>query len=251
MTVAQIAQKVLRVMDNNSPQILTGLAVGGVVSTIILTVRATMRTSTIISEEVLKRDDIVSTKEIVKLTWQEYIPVVGMGAVTITCILGAQSINSRRQAALITGFTLAETAFKEYREKVGEILGEKTDESIRDEVAKDRIQNNPPSNQVVITGRGDVLCYDMFSGHYFMCDMEILRKSQNDINAQCINGGYASQNEFYQLIGLPRTRYGEEFGWTTENLLDLTFVAKLTEENTPCIAIDYRTQPVRNYYKFH
>lgn len=262
MTIADITKRVLHILDDNSPLILTGLAVGGVVSTVILAIRATPTAVSCIFEENERRAAIaeqdegspfveLTKRDIVRLTWMEYIPTIGMTAITITCIIGAQSINTRRQAALISGFTLAETAFKEYREKVTERLGEKADQGVRDDIAKDHVQNNPVSNQVVITGKGDVLCYDHMSGHYFNCDMESLRRAQNDINAQCINGMYASQNDFYQKIGLPNSRYGEEYGWTTTNMLELKFSAVMSEDNTPCIAIDYETAPVRNYHKFH
>lgn len=257
MSVADVSKRVLRLMDDQAPLILTSLGVAGVLSTVILAVKVTPEAIRIVKHRQLteyrfeKQEAPEPTKlEIIKWSWQLYIPAAGMGAITIACIIGAQSINSRRQAALISGFTLMEGAFKEYREKVVEKLGEKKENAVHDELAQDRVSNNPVSNQLVITGKGDVLCYDTESGHYFNCDMQTLRKAQNDINLQCINSMYASQNEFYAKIGIPQSKFGDEFGWTTDHPLDLRFSATLSDDDLPCMVISYGTEPVRGYNKF-
>lgn len=256
MTIASIIKRVLRTLDNNSPMILTSLATAGVFGTVILAVKITPEAIRTVEREQLRlgksrKPDIPDpTKlDIIKCTWQLYIPAASMGLVTIACIVGSQSINSKRQAALISGFTLAETAFREYRESVTKQLGVKPEQKIRDEIAKNHIEENALSKQVIITGNGEVLCYDTISGRYFKSDMETLRRAQNDINAQCINEMYASQNDFYRAIGLPINGFGEEFGWSTDVMLELEFSAIIAESGEPCISIDYRATPIRGYYK--
>lgn len=252
MSIVDLSKRVLRVVDDNSPLILTGLSVAGLVSTTVLTVRGTFQASEALREAEYNDNGLwiqLDKKERIKLLWQFYIPAASMGAITIACTIGAQSINSRRQAALISGFTLAEGAFREYREKVTEHLGAAKEKQVRDEISADHVEKTPVTSQLVITGKGDVLCYDTNSGHYFNCDMETLRRAQNDINAQCINSMYASQNEFYHLIGLPSNKYGDEFGWTTDNMMNLEFSATMSDDDRPCMAINYRTLPIRGYYK--
>ena len=57
---------------------------------------------------------------------------------------------------------------KEYQAKVVETLGEAKARKIKDEIAKDKVKNDPISNkEVIITGKGDMLCYDVLSGRYF------------------------------------------------------------------------------------
>jgi hypothetical protein len=260
MTAASVAKNTLKVLDNKSPLILTGLAVAGLVSTTILAIRATpqalleIRKESDARENRYRMDDVpveVITKwEIVKLTWQSYIPTAGMLLVTGACMVGAQSVNTKRQAMLISGYTLTETAFREYREKAVEVLGKKPEQKLRDDLAAEKVLANPPSNQVFITGTGDVLCYDVYSGRYFMSDMETLRSAQNDINQECIKNMYASQNDFYRLVGLPINGFGEEFGWSTDVMLDIQFSAVLTEDKKPAIAIEYRMNPIRGYNSF-
>ena len=180
--------------------------------------------------------------------WRPYVPAVVVGATTAACILGSNSINARRNAALISMYTLADGMFKDYKEKVVEIVGAQKEQKVRDEVAKDRIDNDPVSSkQVIITGNGDVLCYDTLSGRYFNSNVESLRKAMNDINYQCNHEMYASQNDFYRAIGLPINGYGEEMGWNTDVNLELEFSTVMSDDSRPCISIAYRMAPIRGY----
>ena len=106
--------------------------------------------------------------DIVKLTWKVFIPPILMGATSIACIIGANSINTSRNAALAALYSLSETAFREYKNKVIEEIGRNKELKIRDDITKDQINNNPMRDRtVIITGNGDVLCYDKLSDRYF------------------------------------------------------------------------------------
>lgn len=261
MTLAQIANKAMRSLNSNSPVILTGLAVAGVVSTAVLAHNAGAEVTRRVAKDAVNQGfkmidtgdeyEAPTNLEIYKENWRLYIPAAGMGVATIVCIIGAQSINSRRQAALISGFTIAETSFREYRDKTIELEGKSADQKIRDSIQQDRVMADPSSNEVVILGVGNVLCYDKYSGRYFESSREEIRQAQNDVNEAMINGDmYASLNEFYMRIGLPITKMGEGLGFSTERLLDINFSSVLTERGEPCLAIDFRAEPMLDYYKF-
>jgi hypothetical protein len=258
MNIESALKVAQRALSNNSPAILTGMAVAGVVTTAILAVRATPKAIRQINAENFARDTnevegveppILTTVDVVKITWKGYIPAAGMGLTTIACIIGANTIHSRRSAVLMSAYSLAETALKEYRAKVVETLGINNDQKVQDSIAKDRLEKNPVANsEVFITGLGEQLCYESLSGRYFKCDIETIRKAQNDINAHVVNEMYMSLNDFYTLIGLHPTVLGDEMGWCTDNMMDLMFSSHLTN-GVPCLSIDYRVQPVLNYYK--
>lgn len=245
---AKLAQKSL---IDHSPEILTGFAVAGVVSTAVMAVKVTPQAVRLIEEQEEETHTYLTAKEKVQLTARCYIPAVGIGVATIACIIGASSINTKRNAALMSVYTLTEKSFSEYQEKVTQTLGANKEQKIRDEVAQDRVAADPPSGkQIIITGKGEVLCYDTLSGRYFESSVETIRQAQNDVNAAIINDMYASQNDFYAKIGLSPTSYGEEFGWTTDKMLDIQFSAVLSEDSRPCIAISYLYSPTRDYHKF-
>lgn len=252
MTVADFAKKTVRTLEHNSPQILTGLAVAGVVSTVVLAVKAAFEAKIEIDKYEKKDNGLwiqASPKEIVQITWPIFVPTAAMGAVTVACILGAQSINNKRTAALIGGYSVMETAFREYREKIVDNFGATKEQQARDQLAQERITANPPTSEVIIIGKGESLCYDTYSDRYFMSDMQNLRRAQNDIVEQCLNEGYASLNDLYRSIGLPMTGLGEEFGWTSEHKLIMQFSTTMSPSDQPCISIGYKNLPVAGYYK--
>lgn len=253
MRLGQLSKVAMDALHRNSPVILTGAAVAGVLSTAVLTARATekaVRVKDNYVEANLGMSEQLSPKELLSLTWKIYIPSVVAGGVTVACIIGANSINSKRNAALLGLYTLTDTAFSEYKEKVVETVGKKTEEKIRDSVAQDRfVKNEDQTKEVVLIGSSDVLCYESHSGRYFVSSMEKIRKAMNDINEKCINNMYASQNEFYQKLGLDPNSAGETLGWSTENMMDLHFTSILSSEGKPCLAIDYVKSPVPNYYR--
>lgn len=254
MNLSQIVKGAFRALNRNSPVILTAIGVAGVVSTTVLAVRATpaahQRIFEMSNEGSFEEPVILSKWDIIKGTWHFYIPAAGSGLLTIASIIGAQSINARRQAILISGVTVAERALSEYQDKVLE-LEPKLDEKVRTEIAKDRIRKNPLGPNEMIPENGDQICYDMYSGRYFHSTMEKIRQAKNDLNEAMLNGDmYASLNDFYVALGLSPTTGGEQVGWSTENMVDLNFRPLLMEGGRTCLAMEFRARPLQDYYKF-
>lgn len=244
-----------RFVSNNSPKILTGMAVAGVISTTVLAVKATPEAIEQIDQAKLRKhdaseDEAFTPMDMVKAAWACYIPAAAVGTVTIACVIGGSTISSKRNAALMSLYSITETGFREYQEKVISSIGSQKEQKIRDEVAKDRIERDPVTSRevIVIAGGGDVLCYDSISGRYFQSDVESIRRAVNDVNEKIINESYASQNDFYRLLGLPSTQYNDEIGWSTDNMLNVDFTTVMSDDNRPCISINYRSYPLRGYY---
>lgn len=248
--VKKIAKGVQKFTVDNSPSILTAVAVAGVVSSAVLAVKGTPQALRNISEAESEQTDPLSYLDKVRLTWKCYIPALSVGAVTIACVVSANDINLRRNAALVSVFTVTESAFKEYKTKVAETIGQNKEQKIRDEVAQDRVDRTPMSTMFV-SGNGDVDCFDPLSGRYFRSDMESLRKAVNDVNELIINEGYVTLNEFYNCVGLPDNDFGRDVGWNSDKLLDMGYSTVLSEDSKPCISLDYGVQPTAGYHKFH
>lgn len=256
-TLAQVAKDVQYAIVKHSPEILTGLGISGMLTTTVLAVKATPKALILIEEEKRRRSQELSepvekldTLSVVKTTWKCYIPSAVIGVLSAGCIIGANSVNLRRNAALATAYTLSETALKEYQEKVVETIGEKKEQLIRDKVAEEKIQKNPvSSNEVIVTGRGDTLCYDVISGRYFNSDIEKIRKAENVINRRLMDEMWVTLNEFYYEIGLPGTTVGQDLGWDVDQgLIDIHFSAQMSEDERPCMVIDYSIEPKYRRY---
>jgi len=255
MTLSSAAKHLEKLVIDNSPTILTGIAVAGTVATAVLTGKATFQAAKILDEEVASwEQEVMPIKEQAKIlvpkVWRLYIPPAITGVLTIVSIVGVNSIGNRRAAAIAAAYSVSEKAFEEYRAKVAEKLGEPKERAVRDELAQDRVDQNPVSTrEVIVAGAGEVLCYEAFTGRYFKSSMEELKKAQNDLNYKVLNDYYASLSDFYDLIGLPRTDYSDEVGWNCNKQMELEFSTTLADDGRPCISISFAVHPIRDYFR--
>lgn len=254
MNIQGLAKHVERVAVDNSPAILTAVGVTGTVTTAIFVSKASFKAA-----EILREDDRLNQMtfdspkeraiEQVKLTWTLYIPAVGVGTATIACIVFANQIGTRRAAAMAAAYSMSEKAFSEYREKIVEKVGATKEQEARDEIAQERVERQPLGSQVIVMNEREVLCFDQYTGRYFNSDMETLKQAQNKINYRMLRENYASLNDFYDCIGLEWVPTGDDIGWNSDQMLELSFTTVLSDDQRPCIAIDFHTVPVRNYYR--
>jgi len=254
MDFGALAKRAGKIARDNSPAILTAIGVTGVVTTAYLTGKATFKAAEILrdAEEIRKtefEEDELAFQNKFELVWKLYIPAAGSAVMTASAIIFANRIGNRRIAALISAYNISEKAFEEYRDKVLEKMGPKREQTVKDEIAQDRVTKNPVSKSqlVVIQNGGTTLCMDLHSGRYFNSDMETIRKAVNDLNAQVINESYASLTDFWDRLGLPRTAESDEIGWSTDRLLEVDYSATLDEHGKPCMTIGFRASPIRGY----
>lgn len=245
MNIKSMAAKAAFMLRKNSPVLLTGSAIVGTGLTAYLSAMAGRKHV----YEMLDRDP-VSRKEELKLVWKFYIPPTVSGVGTVACMVGANRVGMQRTAAAQAGLVLAERTYSEYRDKVIDQFGERTDKNIREEVAKDRVRDNqPPAPDILVTGPGNVLSCELYTGRYFASDMETLRRAMNTLNAQLISRDRASLEDFYDLIGLGETTGSELTGWTSDRMMELEFTTVLTEDGRPCLAFQYNyTRPLYERY---
>lgn len=239
-------------IEKHTPEILMGFGIAGMITAIIVAVRSTPKAIKLIEE---KKQETGSEKltigETVKTAWKCYIPTAALAATSTVCLIGSSKVNLRRNAALATAYKIAETAHREYRDKVIETIGEKKETAIKDKIAKDKVDNNPSRNcEIYITNNGNTLCYDVLSGRYFRTNIDKIKKVENELNRRMLLENYISLNDFYDELGLKHTKMGDDLGWKVENgYLDLSFSSQLTEDDEPCLVIDYGVEPKYDYYK--
>lgn len=253
MPIADIVKNVGKTLNDNSPAILTGLGVAGVFTTTYLGIAATFAASRLIQRdaairEVEGNEEELSVKDAFKLVWPKYIPTVAMGAVTIAAIITSHNISARRQAAVVTLYTVTDRAFTEYREKATEILGKDAEREMQKDISRERmIKDDVGNREIIITGNGEHLCYDTMSGRTFMSNHDAIIKAMNELNTKIIRNEYASQNEWWLLLGLEPLVYGDELGWNHGNMLEVHFDAHVLPDGRPVLDIRYRTEPLHGY----
>lgn len=253
-TIAKTGEKFV---TDNSPAILTAIGVVGTVTTAILSGRAAVLASNALADaenESLPHKEL-DNKEKFKLLWPIMLPPVVSGAATCTAIIFANRVGTRRAAAMAAAYATSEKAYSEYRDKVVEKIGRDKEEEVRSEIGRDRLAKNPPSGQLMSNLEGRALFYDKYTGRPFPSTMETIKSAQNYVNNQLLNGdGYVSLNTFYSWLDLDNVPIGEEVGWTSEDMLDLSFATTMVTYNNmeqAAVVVEFRTEPIRNYWKAH
>lgn len=270
MNIKLIVQNAKFFITKNSPTILTGFGVAGLIGTTVTAVRATPKVMGLIDEEVyLKyissgkgdfteyvgsdaydfshRINKLTSVEILKLSWKPYIPTVILGSISIACIIGANSVNLKRNAVLASLYSATAANLKDYEEKVKQLMGDKKHQNVKDNIAQDRVIANPPSKgDIIFTGKGDTLCMDAYSGRYFRSSVEAIKRAENAINRILLSQDTVSLNDFYYEIDLPAVKIGAGSVWDSESRYDgvnVILSATLTEKQEPCLVIDFDTPP--------
>lgn len=236
MTEPSVVAKTLQTLKTNSPEILTGLGIAGLVGTAYLSVKTGI--------EIGRDEDAdpwASNKEKAKRHWKKFVPPVVSGTVTAVCIIAANKAGNRKTAAAVTAYSLLDRGFTEYKEKVLEQVGKNKEQRIRDQIAIDRIEQHPPlDGQIVMTGNGNALCCELMNMRYFYSDKEKLLKAENQVNHWINQSGMGTLSDFYSLIGIAPTPGSEDLGWDLDSgLLQLEFTYVGSENGTPCLAFDY------------
>lgn len=252
--LANLMSNTRQFVSKRSPEILTGIGIAGMITTTVLAVRATPKALQLIEEK--KNEDWVdelSPLEVVKTAWKPYVPAAVTGITSVACLIGASSVNAKRNAALATAYKLSETALTEYREKVIETIGEKKEKTVRDKVAEERVKKNPVSkSEVIITNNGTTLCFDPISARYFKSSIDKIKRAENELNKQMLHdiSGYVSLNDFYDELGLDHTSVGDDLGWNVDRLIDISFSSQLNDNGEPSVVLDYLVAPKYDFYKF-
>lgn len=231
----------------NSPAILTGLGVAGMVTTVIFSCKGTLKAERLLEDlEHTDMDEKDIRTEKLKIYGKAYWPTLVMGTISIVCVISANSLNARRNLALASAYSISETALREYQSKVEEAFGAGKARKIKDEILQEHVMAHPKGDsQVIIKDKNDVLCYDNVSGRYFMSTRDKLNTVENIINKKLLNNDYISLNVLYEELGLDSLKIGDDLGWDImKGMIEFEYSSQLTKDGEPCLVLDYRIEPV-------
>lgn len=246
MNIKTIAKSVLAGAKKHSPEILIGMGIAGAASSVIFAVKATPKAMILLEE---KRQELgvekLEAKEIIKTAAPVYIPTAVSFGVSVACIIGASSVNARRNAALTAAYTLSESTLRTYRDKVLETVGEDKEREIRQKAAIEQQQSTPEPQTLVVSGAaGQLKCFDSLSGRYFVSTKNEIDKAVNEFNRQLRDDMRISLNDWYDLIGLDTNKLGDMLGWDIERgYVETCYASRLDEDGLPCLVVNYVEPP--------
>lgn len=229
--------------QKHSPAILFGAGVVGMVGTVVLASRATLKLSDTLDEfefnkaasaaaledkrigdETAKSNNIILHTHLVLDIAKLYAPSVILGTASIGALGGSHYILTKRNAQITTAFVALDKAFKEYRGRVVADQGEDKDreymygKSTR-EVFSETKKGEPKVTQVATFGDGSSpysVVFDSDNKNWQQTheyNAFFLRQQQNYLNDRLRAKGHVFLNDAYRELGFPDTAAGAVTGW--------------------------------------
>lgn len=215
-SVQKLSFKSKGFVKRNAPTILTCVGAAGVVGTAVLTAKATTKANQLLANAEKEKGEELTVKEKFITAGPSYIPAIIMGAATITSIFGADFLNKKKQAALISAYTMLDQSYKEYKKKVGELYGEESDIAIRESIAEDKLEETKVS-----VAEGEELFYDDYSKRFFTSTKAKVQHAQYELNRNMVMRDYAYLNEWYELLDMEPIDPDYIRGWSVGQCMDM------------------------------
>ena len=165
------------------------------------------------------------------LTWgltKTYAPAIGLGIISLSCILSSHGILKKRELAAVATSTALRQAFDEYRARVRDNLGEDVERDLYygrrsvDRIKGETIDDN--GNKITeyetykLATRGSV--YSRFYDESVedwkkdgRLNWESLVSDMKYLNYKLIADGHLFLNDVYKQLGFPITCQGQMAGW--------------------------------------
>lgn len=189
--------------------------------------------------------DKLNVKEITKAIWKDILPPLIVKGLSAAAIISSNRIAAKRFADLAAMYTIAESSMQRYKEKTKEIIGEKKESQISDEVSKEATKSID-SRTYVISNEGEYVCIESITGRSFVSNWNkisnmanrLVSKSRGSVEARI------TESEWFDAIGLRSTSVSDEYGWDmNSNPFDIRPRFTGDENNVPVIYIDYVNRP--------
>ena len=244
-------------LKRNSSTILTCVGAVGVAATAIMAVKATPKAITLLENAKKEKGEKLSKWETVKTAGPVYIPSVLTGVATVACIFGADVLNKRQQAALVSAYALLDQSYKNYKTKVDELYGKEAGEKVRESIAKDEYEEQ--KEEIVQTeGSDKQLFYDFYSGRYFESTIADVIWAEYEVNRALATYGGIGLNEFYNLLDLEELPEYSEIGWSAgqisetywEYWIDFDHEKTTIDDDLECTIIHMPLEPLMGYLDY-
>lgn len=227
-------------LQKNSPHILFGIGVTGVVGGTVLACRATLKLHDQVDkfqEEVAANKEaegkdlakvyVKNTAKIVNL----YTPAIVVGGIGLACLTGSHVQLTKRNGALTAAYVGLMQAYEEYRGRVREEVGEEKEIELFHGAYTQTLEHDGTVWDVKVVDPNKLSQYAKIfdeSNANYVKDAEInrifIQCQQNYFNTLLQVRGHVFLNEVYQHLGFEHTSAGSIVGWAVnkngDNFID-------------------------------
>lgn len=248
--MGKLSTKSKTFIKRNASTILTYAGAAGVVATTVTAVKVTPKALLLLEDAKREKGEDLTKLEVINVTGPLYIPTVLFGVSSIACIFGANVLNKRQQAALMSAYALLNNSYKEYKDKVQELLGKDGEQEIVNEIAKDKYVAEEDSED-----DGLELFYDQYSGRYFRSTKYKVQRAIYELNRDLVMRDYAYLNEYYEYLELEPIDSGWTLGWSTggcmdqywQQWLDFGYNKVVMDDGMECTIINMLCEPLLDF----
>lgn len=237
-------------LNQHSPRLLFIAGTVGMVGTVVLSSRATLKIEGVLEDAEIETNLLVAQgqeavddenrnytakdlkQDILKLKVHHaqrliklYMPAIVLGGLSIAALTKSHSMLTKRNASLTLAYAAATEALNEYRDRVRQSVGDEREKEIyygmKDHVIVEDTDKGPKKvNTKVATEPG---LYARFYDEYaknWQPDPELNRifitNQQRYLNDRLHAKGHVFLNEAYDALGLERSEAGQHVGWTLD-----------------------------------
>lgn len=251
-------------VNKHSPELLLGAGIVGVIASTVLACRATLKAEDVLkqakntwevieevnslegveySQEDYTKDRALATVQFLLAMAQLYGPAIVLGTISVGMLVGSNRILSKRNAAIVGAYKAVDKAFKAYRVRVREELGEEVDDYFR-------FRKRYDGDMKVVAGKAkakavkfdEIDAADLPGEIYdedtlgmpspyavFFDDSSPQWRNDNTLNEFFLKAqqsyandmlqarGHIFLNEVYDMVGAPRTKEGAVVGWVKDH----------------------------------
>lgn len=231
--------------QKNSPGLLFGVGVVGMVGSTVLACRATLKMDSVLedakftmnkavvlaedadrpeyTESDRRRDtSIIQVQTGVKIV-RLYAPAIIVGGVSIALLVRSHNILNRRNIALTAAYGALEKGFSQYRSRVVEKYGEEEDRNFRYGTREVVVRDEVTGEEETVIRAGDEAGNSIYArffddgspswNPYPEYNLIFLQAQQNYANDMLRARGHLFLNEVYERLGIPHSKAGAVVGW--------------------------------------
>lgn len=180
------------------------------------------------------------------------LPPIIFGTLTAAAAIGSNRYSSRKVAAITAAYEITRTALHDYKDEIKKIVPKKAEEIGAAVVQKHtREEPIPSDNYIYSTGRGDVLCKDIYTKVYFRSSFDEVQKAINSLSAKVRAETWMTLSDLYYELGVSPDKIppvASDIGWHDSDLIEgnLPIVVHATLDDTgtiPVLGLDYEVDP--------
>lgn len=253
--VAVTAARTALQARKHSPIIMFGAGIAGSLTATVLACKATLKLEEVLAKAEDKRNELKEagetnpelkngkryTKEdsesdlrILRIktaveVGKIYAPAIAVGVVSYGLLTGAHVVLTKRNASLAAAYVAVDKAFRQYRERVRQDVGEEKDLEYRyGSVEKEIVEEGEHGHEVKtvkrinpVTGKSMyAVVFDDTNKNWQRApgaNRLFVQSQQNWANDLLNARGHVFLNDVYDMLGINRTKAGSVVGWVKGN----------------------------------